>query len=715
MSGNLLSASWYRVARLKPRIRSHARFHRHRYRGQLWYLLQDPATGRCHRLSPAAYLLAGLMNGERTTQEIWDAASARLGDDGPTQDETIRVLGLLHIADVLQCDVPPDTAEILRRYQRREQGEWWRRFANPFAIRIPLWDPDAFLERWLPFARPLFTPAAAVAWGLVVVIAVVLAVVHGSDLSHGAARTLLDPRNLLVLGVVYPLVKAIHELGHAFATKVWGGEVHEMGILLLVFMPIPYVDASASSVFPDKRQRMAVGAAGVGVELLLAALALFVWLAVEPGVVRMIAYNVMWIGAASSLLFNGNPLLRFDGYYVLSDAIEIPNLGQRSTQYLSYLVFRHAFGLENSRYPVSAPGEAPWFFGYGVAAFVYRLFIMVAIALFVAERFFVVGVLLALFAVAMQVVVPLGRALVFLLTNPRLGEKRPRALVASFGTALAVSGFLLLAPVPLSTRAQGVVWPPEGAEVRAGADGFVVRVLAAPGSMVGSGDPLVLTRDPTLEAALAVREAELRELRARHHAERRTDRVRAQITLEEIRTAEASLALARERVGDVVVRSPGDGSFVVPRATNLVGRFVRQGERIGYVVGNELRTARVLVPQGDARLVRARTRGVEVRLSRRLGEVLPAQVRREVPAATDRLPSRALGSEGGGPFAVDPEDPEGLRTLETVFALDVELPEAALAREIGARVYVRFDHGSEPLAWRAYRGARRLFLRRVGV
>ena len=149
MSTSLFSDSWYRVAGLKPRIRDHAHFHRHNYRGELWYVLQDRSNRRCHRLTPSAYQLVGLMNGERTSQEIWELSNERLGEDGATQDETIRLLGLLHFADVLRCDVPPDTVELFSRQQRRNQGEWWRRFTNPLSLKFPLFDPDAFLTRWV--------------------------------------------------------------------------------------------------------------------------------------------------------------------------------------------------------------------------------------------------------------------------------------------------------------------------------------------------------------------------------------------------------------------------------------------------------------------------------------------------------------------------------------------------------------------------------------
>ncbi len=715
MSGSLFSASWYRVAGLKPRIRSHARFHRHHYRDQLWYVLQDRSSGRCHRLTPSAYQLVGLMDGERTCQEIWQVASERLGDDGPTQDEAIQLLGLLHFADVLRCDVPPDTVEMLRRQQRRSDGERWRRFTNPLSFKIPLLDPDAFLSRWVHLVRPLLSWPAAVAWLVFVVWAALVAASRWTELTQGSSAELLDPRSLLMLWILYPIVKTIHELGHAFVAKMWGGEVHEMGIMFLVLMPIPYVDASCASVFPSKWRRAAVGAAGILVELFVAALALLVWANVEAGLVRSIAHKAFWIGGASALLFNGNPLLKFDGYYVLSDLIEIPNLDSRSRKHLAGLALRHLCRLEQVRDPVMARGEAGWFLAYGVASFVYRLVILIGIAVFIAGRFFIVGVVLALFAVAMQVVVPLIRQLGFLLTSPRLGEKRSRAVATTGAVALVIAILLLLVPLPSRTRAEGVVWPPEGAEIRAQGEGFVLQVLVAPGALVEPGQALILTRDPSLEARVAVLEARLRELRARHHAERGRDRVRARITAEEIETARAALAYARERIGEVVVRSPARGVFVISQPNDLAGRFVAQGELVGYVLGRSIDTVRVVVPQADAALVRGRTESVEVRLASRIDETLSATIRREVPGATNRLPSAALGSRGGGRFAVDPADPEGVRTLVPVFQLELTLSQGAPIREIGGRAYVRLDHGSEPLAAQAYRSLRRLLLSRLGV
>jgi putative peptide zinc metalloprotease protein len=431
--------------------------------------------------------------------------------------------------------------------------------------------------------------------------------------------------------------------------------------------------------------------------------------------VRSLAYTVIWIGGASTLLFNANPLLRFDGYFMLSDWIEIPNLAARSNQYLSYLVQRHLFGLTQVRYPVNAPGEAPWFFVYGIAAFIYRVFIVFAIAFFVAGKFFVLGVLLAILSLSAQIVAPLVRHIFTLLSSPRFGENRYRTLGIALGVILGLAAVVLLLPIPLYTMARGVVWPPEHAQVRAGTGGFVTRLLVDSNTKVEVDDPVVIAHDPLLEARVDVLKAELRGLRARHYKERLTDLVQAQTTQEEIATMQASLARALERLREVIIRSPASGELVFPRAEDLVGRFVRQGELVAYVIGLGEPTARVVLSEADVELVRDRTEGVEVRLARHVAGVQPARIERIFPAASERLPSRALGTAGGGEWSIDTSDPEGLRTLLPVFELDLTLPETLEGAAIGEVVYVRFDHGTEPLAWRAYRGLRRLLLSRLSV
>jgi putative peptide zinc metalloprotease protein len=715
MSETLLSPSWYRVAALKPRIRSHARILRQSYRDELWYVLQDTAAERAHRFSPAAYQFIGLMDGERTVQQLWDAVVAQLGDAAPTQEEVIRLLGQLHAADALLCDVPPDSLEVFRRFQRHERMLWRRRLWTPLALRFPLFDPDRFLQRTLPWVEPLFGWFGALLWLAVVGAGAVLAASHWTDLTESIGDRVLDPGNLVLLWFVYPVVKALHELGHAYVTRRWGGEVHEIGIMLLVLSPVPYVDATSAWGFKDKRRRMLVGAAGIAVELFLGSLALFVWLAVEPGAVRAVAYNVILICGVSTLLFNGNPLLRFDGYYVLSDAIEIPNLGQRANTYIGYLFQRYALGIRDAESPARSTGERIWMAAYGVLSFLYRVFITFVIVIFIAGKFFVIGVLLAIWAVATQVLMPLGKSIGFLFSSANLRQKRGRALATSTALFLAAVALLFVIPAPSWTRAEGVIWVPEEAQVRAGTEGFIERLLAPVDSEVKRGQPLVEAEEPFLATRVTILEAQVEELNAKYDALLPTDRVQAGMVREQIATATASLERARERQGELVFRAGASGRFVVPNAADLPGRFISKGQLVGYVLEPGEVTARVALLQDDIALVRQKTRRVEVMLAGWDARPIGARIRREVPGGSLQLPTAALGSSGGGPIAVDPRDRRGVTALRQVFQLELALPAAVRTDYLGARVFVRFDHGWEPAGFQIYRAFRRLLLRQFNV
>ena len=615
MSDTLFSPSWYRVAELTPRLRSHAQIHRHDYRGKVWFILQDHAAGRSHRFSPIAYQFIGMMDGKRTVQQLWDAISSQTGDQAPTQDEVIRLLGQIHAADALICNTTPDSRELFRRYQRQERMKLKQRFWTPMAIRIPLFDPERFLDRTLGFGRLFLNRYTAVLW---LVIShyrdAILAGVHWSDLTENIVDQALTPQNLVLLWLIYPVVKALHELGHAYTTKMYGGEVHEIGIMFLVFMPVPYVDVTSAWGFRDKSKRMLVGASGIAVEMFLGALALFVWLTVEIGTVHAIAYNVMLISGVSTLLFNGNPLLRFDGYYVLADGLEIPNLGGRSNKYFGYLAQRYLFKASDAESPADSPGERFWFVVYGFAAFCYRMFIMFVIILYVGGKFFTIGIALAIWATITQLIIPMGKNMGFLFKSPKLKRNRSRALgVAAICFAIVLS-LLFVLPAPLWTRVEGVTWPSEKSQVRAQADGFIVQLLAADRNRVRQGQPIILTRDPISRALVKRLEAQKKQLEIQLVAARTIDRVQADIVREELNAATQDLQRARERSEALVIHSPRDGVFVVPREQDQVDRFVQKGQVIAFVTNpDDHTTVRAAVSQDDIGLVRERVHKVDVR------------------------------------------------------------------------------------------------------
>ncbi|HTU01997.1 MAG TPA: efflux RND transporter periplasmic adaptor subunit [Candidatus Sulfotelmatobacter sp.] len=715
MSEPFFSTLWYRVAELKPRLRPHTRISRHRYRGESWYVVHDLASGRVHRFSPAGCLVIGLLDGHRSVREVWETALGHLGDEAPSQDEMIRLLAQLHGADLLQCDVSPDTAELFRRHSRQQRGKLVGQLLSPLWWRIPMVDPDRLLARLLPAVRPLLGVGGALLWLLVVVPAVVLAAVHWKALTSNLLDRLLVPQNVLLLTAVFILLKVLHELGHGLATRAFGAEVHELGVMFLVFSPLPYVDVSAAAAFPGKWARILVGAAGMLVELFVAGLAVFVWLAVEPGAVRSVAYNVILVAGVSTLVFNGNPLLRYDGYYILADLLEIPNLYARARGYLTFLCERYLFGKQDAEHPQATRAERAWFVIYALSAFLYRMLVVFAIGLWTFDRFFYLGALLTGSLVIAWIGVPAWKMGQHLIASPALARVRLRAVAVSLALVGLAVGLLGFVPVPSRTRAEGVVWIPEEAFVRAGVDGFVVRVAARPGAAVRPGDLLFECRDPELEARARVLGARLREVRARYDAERPTDLVKAAVLEQEIAYASHELTRSQELLSELTVRSRAEGTFVLPAAEDLPGRHVRRGELLAHVVQLDQIVVRAIVPQSAIDLVRHRMQGVRVRLAERPNQSLAAAVIREVPAATERLPSPALGAGGGGAVAVDPRDANGVTAMGRLFQVDLGVASDLRLLNVGGRAYVRFSHGREPLAVQWARQLRQLFLSRLNV
>ncbi|MGI9321895.1 MAG: HlyD family efflux transporter periplasmic adaptor subunit [Thiogranum sp.] len=714
MSHHGNSPHWYRVAGLRPRLVPHADLQRHTLRGQVWHVLLNRVSGRSYRFSGNAHHFIALMDGQRTVEDLWQANGDSLGDEGLTQEEAVGLLRRLYSADLLQTDTSTDAAEIFDRQQRQAHAKWIGRIKNPLAVKVPLFDPDRTLERLLPIFRPLFGRMGLVLWLAVLAVGAVMAALHWPEIVSDTSTSLLSPQNLALLWLCYPLIKALHELGHGLATKVWGGEVHEVGVILLALIPVPYVDASAAGTFPEKQRRMVVGAAGMMVELFLAVLALWLWLNTEPGLIHSLAYNTLLIGSVSTLFFNGNPLLRFDGYYVMTDAIGMPNLATRSNNYLGYLVKRYLFGVRSLESPTTADGERRWLIGYGVLSYIYRVIILVTIVLFVAESYPGFGVLIALWATATMLVLPVVKHIRVLLTSPELQRQHARAVSISVGLSLSAVALLLMVPAPLATLAEGVIAPPEGAELRAGHEGTIMRLLAQPDTRVERDQPLIETEDPFLQARTQNLQARLRELSIRRQvllAEQK--QVEANILDEEIQVVQGDLDRSREQAGSLLLRSPVDGVFLVDLPDDLPGRFVRRGDLLGYVADLGEPTVRVAVPQADIGLVKHQTRSVSVRLAEQLVSPVAANVIRQVPAAVERLPSAVLGPMGGGPFAVDPEDSSGTRAMEGVFEVVLALP--VPVDRLGMRVYVRFDHGSEPLAQQWYRRLRQLFLSKFNV
>ncbi|GHE20393.1 PqqD family protein [Halomonas urumqiensis] len=714
MVGSYFSANWYRVAGLRPRLRRHVVVHRHVVRGDVWHVLQDDQTGGFFRITPAAYRFLAGLDGRHTVAEVWESVARRVGDDHLSQDDVIVFLGQLHRSDMLIGQDLPDLGELFDRSRSNAKRTVMSRVKNPLALRLPLFDPDKFLNRITPAFAWLLTPLGMALWLLLVGYGVVLAALNWPGLTHNIYDRVISLDTLLFFIVLYPLMKAVHELAHGVAVKAWGGQVHEMGIMFLVFMPVPYVDASAASGFRRRRRRAVVAGIGIMVELMLAALAMIVWAMAEPGLVRATAFNVMLIGGASTLLFNGNPLLRFDGYYVLCDALDIPNLGTRSNKYLFYLVQRYGFGKRDGDNPATARGERKWFVLYGVLSFCYRVFIMIMISLFVATKFFFIGVILACLSVTLTVLWPLWKGWRYVFHSRQLGQRQGRAKLVTL-TLLGLVGLGLFAvPVLDATVSHGVVWTPTQGRLVASNSGFVDQVHAANGEQVDAGEPVITLRDPQLDARIATLEAEEREYRSQYNRLNLRDPGQARILAEQLERTSQSLAFWKGRQARNQVMAPQPGAVAMAGGESLPGKLVAEGTLLGYVFSDAPRLLEVLVPQDRINDIRYDTLEVSLRFPGALHQQLPGRILGVTPRAVDVLPSGVLSTEGGGPVFLDPEA-EQPRPLNNYYVVRIGVEEPQGVWRAEERALVRFRHSPTPLGIQALRAIREVFLSQFDV
>ncbi|MBV1877475.1 MAG: hypothetical protein KUG79_07530 [Pseudomonadales bacterium] len=722
-------ADWETYSEMRPRLRPHVGIDRQHFRGERWYVLQNTANGRFHRLSPAAYELVGRFDGQSTLAElltriVGPARPTVVATQAETQNENldlemdeeaiIQLVKQLSNADLLQLEQRLPVEFYRQRVSVQQRMNGWRRFLNPLALKIPLLDPDRFLIRTHAALSWLFGPAGFVIWLLVVIYAGVLAGTHWEALTSNFFDRVMGADNLLITLVVFPVIKILHELGHGYAARHWGGEVHEIGIMFLVFMPVPYVDASSVTAFRQRHRRLIVAAAGMLVEVFLAAIAMVLWTMVEPGIIRAVAFNVIFLAGVSTLIFNGNPLLRYDGYYMLSDLLEMPNLGPRANAYIGYLIQRFLFKADVSS-PENSSSESAWLIGYGILSFCYRMFVWITIIFFVATRFFFFGVLLAIWGAVLMILRPLFRLFVHLFTATKLAQVRARAVAVSFGFIGLLAFILFLLPLPHTKLSEGIVWMPEGSLVRAKSAGFIVAVEAPMNSMITPGSPLIMMEDPLAVSELKVLKAQKEELEAEYQAMEVADQVRAGVVAEHLKMQDSRLRDAQIRLDGMIVTADASGLFVPVQMGDLLGQYIQKGQVLGYVIGEQSATIKVVVNQQDYLLVRDSFVAIDALFAEHLDKPVALKLLQQVPAASDRLPSRALSQAGGGNFYLDPTDAEGKRALQSHFEFELVVLGPLPTQRSGGRVFVRFDLGAEPIFWRLFRGFRHIFLREFAI
>lgn len=487
-----------------------------------------------------------------------------------------------------------------------------------------------------------------------------------------------------------------------------------MGILLMIFTPVPYMDATSSWGFRNRWKRILVGFAGMIVEIFVAAIAVFVWAQTGPGIIHSLAYNMIFIASVSTVLFNINPLLRFDGYYILSDLLEIPNLHQRSAQQLKFLAEKYLFGVKRAESPAHSRKEAFWLTTFGILSWIYRIFVFGMILIFVADRFLLLGIIMAVICLISWIIVPLVKFTNYLASSPRLDRCRPRAV----SVAAAILGLLILllgvVPFPSHFRAPGVIQAKLRTEIVNPTAGMMVQLQAKPGSLVSSNQPLLELANPELNLELERMQNRLAETLARLRQAMHSNAANIKPLHSRLESITNRLdKLARDRDG-LVIRARHDGLWVAPGVRDYKGRWLPRGTRLGLVIDDSDYEFVSTVVQEDVDALFARNiHRAEIRLYGQVEEIMPSEQWEAIPAEQRILPSPALGWMGGGEVAVASDDPQGRKAAEPFFEVRAQIAdvqEAALFH--GRSGKIRYELDWEPLMPRWWRRLRQLLQKR---
>jgi putative peptide zinc metalloprotease protein len=711
------SESWYRVANQKICLRPVVKVRRQNFRGERWIVLENPFSNQYFRLRPAAYEFVSRLRPDRTVEQVWQQCLERFPDAAPSQEAVIQLLSQLYFSNLLQYDLAADSAQLFERYKKRKQREISFRFLNIMFMRFPLLDPDRFLVRTMPLVRKLISPFGALLWVLVVGFGLKIVIENFPDL-RVQGEGILATNNLFLLYIGTVVIKALHEFGHAYFCRRFGGEVHVMGVMLMIFTPMPFVDATSSWSFRERWKRVLVGSAGMIVELFFAAIAAFVWAKTAPGIVHSLAYNIMFVASVSTVIFNINPLLRFDGYYILSDLLEIPNLNQRATMQLRHLCERYLFGVKNSETPAGTRREAGWLTVFGITSGIYRVIVFSGVLLVVADRFLIIGIVMAAVCLISWAVVPVVRFAKYLSSNPRLERVRPRAIAVTAGLAIFLIILLGVVPFPHSFRAPGVVVASQRTEMANETAGEFDKLLSKPGSFVKQGQPLVQLKNPELELEITDTRGHLAEVNARllQAMNNESADIAPMTSLRDSVAGELKKLTTDSE--NLTVRARHDGVWVAPGIEEFSGRWLTRGSNLGLLANPASFEFAATVMEEDVNALFAKKiSGANVRLYGDAGKNLPVAQWRVIPGGQQILPSAALGWSAGGevPVAMD-ENSQGNKSAEPFFEVLGKLDSAdGVALLDGRSGKISFKLGAEPLLPRWTRSLWQLLQKRYQI
>jgi putative peptide zinc metalloprotease protein len=521
MSTTAPASDLERRKQVKILLRADVQVEPQKYEGRTYYVVKDPVSLRYYRLKDNEHFLLQFLDGKHTLEDAQKAYEKQYRPDRLRLEDMEAFAQQLLTAGLAQSESPRAGKQLFERRKKRKRSEWMQTLTNILYIKIPIFDPDRTLKRMLVWVGWIFSM-----WFFLLSIAFMLAAVVLVATHFETFRAKLPDyheffsfKTVVYLWVALGAVKIIHEFGHGLSCKVFGGEVHEMGALFLCFSPALYCNVSDAWVLPNKWHRIIISAAGIYVELVIAAAATFVWwnTATHP-FINNLALSLMVVCSVSTVVFNANPLMRYDGYYVLADWLEIPNLRERSNRFLTNLVLEHCLGVEVQPEGYMELWRRVLFVVYAIVSYIYRWVVTFSILYFMYNflrpyKLEVVSTALALASIGTMVGWPLYRLGKNIHRRGRLPDMKRWRVVASCCVVLAVVLFVCLVPVPISRiRNVGLVQahPDNLAQVVVRHGGNLVELKVQPGDKVRKGQVLALFIDPELDNKVAAKREEVK-------------------------------------------------------------------------------------------------------------------------------------------------------------------------------------------------------------
>lgn len=677
---------------------------RHLVRGEAVYILRDPLTLQTHELSLGDYQVFRSLRSERTLAEIFEELVDR-NILGAEDDERFYSFVLsLHRSNLLQLPVS-DEKRLYERFTKMREQKAKRAWMNLFFFKVSLFNPERFLTRTAHAVKPFFSKPAFLVWAVTVLAALAVAFRHGAELAQPLSQVLIA-QNLPLLWITLIGLKVIHEFGHAYACKLFGGDVPEMGANFIVGTPLPYVDATAAWSFRRKRDRLIVSAAGMYVELFIAAIALMVWSVSGPGLLKAAAYNTAFLASVVTVGFNLNPLMKFDGYYLLSDALERPNLRQEASKRTGSFFKRWLLAIPAAPREGSRRGEAGLIL-FGIACALYKITLVLGISATIASKFFVLGVTLAALYAGSELWRALSTLWKLLFHSEETEGVRVRAGILGAVLLVAFPAGLVWVPVPHQVVSPAVLGAEHEHTLRAEVEGFLGEVIRTPGSKLTAGDPVARLEGNTDKLARLQTEGDLARATLLAEGLRGIDPITAQRESERVEHLTRQTAWYTDQETKCTLQASASGTLVEGPRSSEQGRWIRAGEPVAKIATGR-RVVRTYLDEANLVKVGAQVGDPAVfRTIAAEGRSFTGQILVVQRAGTRQVDQPRLTHMGGGEIVIDPMTGEAETPLfEVVVALEDAgtLPHGCAGR-------VQFEGQKEPLGVVAERSLRRFMQR----